>query len=214
MISESENEDSDSNNESESLLEIDATRHELNHSSESSKEQQGALSNESPWFQMHSYLPGTAHPLCLPELIDQRKRRQATQDIESGDSTTSRRRNNNPFIELPVLQLMPGIVIFPGSTIPLRLRHPDWVRYLQRQIDKVSLWNTSLLSSTSSSAFDYNRDVVAIGLLPAKFDLDSDTDIDNMIGRIGTLAVITHLSKEEEQDTTEHREIVSMALGM
>lgn len=214
MISESENEDSDSINESESLLEIDATRHELYDSSESFKEQQGALSNESPRFQMHSYLPGTAHPLCLPELIDQRKRRQATQDIESGDSTTSRRRNNNPFIELPVLQLMPGIVIFPGSTIPLRLRHPDWVRYLQRQIDKVSLWNTSLLSSTSSSAFDYNRDVVAIGLLPAKFDLDSDTDIDNMIGRIGTLAVITHLSKEEEQDTTEHREIVSMALGM
>ena len=69
MISESENEDSDSNNESESLLEIDATRHELYDSSESFKEQQGALSNESPRFQMHSYLPGTAHPLCLPELI-------------------------------------------------------------------------------------------------------------------------------------------------
>ena len=215
MISESENADSDSNSESESLLEIDATRHELYDSSESSnKGQQGALRNESPRFQMHSYLPGTAHPLCLPELIDQRKRRQATQDIESENSTTSRRRNNNPFLELPVLQLMPGIVIFPGSTIPLRLRHPDWVRYLQRQIDKVSLWNTSLVSSTSSSAFDYDRDVVAIGLLPAKFDLDSDTDIDNMIGRIGTLAVITHVSKEEDQDTTEHREIVSMALGM
>jgi hypothetical protein len=175
------------------------------------------------FLNMHSYLPGIPHPLCPPELIE-RKRKQAAIQVIEGDTSSFSNYPNNQIIELPVLQLAPGIIIFPGSTVPLRLRNPDWVRYLQRQIDRVTMWNSSSVLSASSKTcgtaniFDYNRDVVAIGVLPAKFESFSEEDhaSNTMIGRIGTLALITHLSREEEErrHTEQQQQIVAMALGM
>jgi hypothetical protein len=175
------------------------------------------------FLNMHSYLPGIPHPLCPPELIE-RKRKQAAIQVIEGDASSFSNYPNNQIIELPVLQLAPGIIIFPGSTVPLRLRNPDWVRYLQRQIDRVTLWNANSVAGVSSNTcrtanvFDYNRDVVAIGVLPAKFESFSEEDhaTNTMIGRIGTLALITHLSRDEEErrHTEQQQQIVAMALGM
>lgn len=37
-------------------------------------------------------------------------------------------------VELPILELN-GVVLFPGSTLPIRLRNRDWIEYLGRKID-------------------------------------------------------------------------------
>lgn len=184
---------------------------------------------EGRCLNLHSYLPGIPHPLCHPELIERKRKQAAIRVIEEDNSGVISNHARNQIIELPVLQLAPGIIIYPGSTVPLRLRNPDWVRYLQRQIDRVTLWNENSVAAASSSTFsrstkffDYNRDVVAIGVLPAKFESRSDNDViassTSMVGRIGTLALITHLSKEEEdaerRRTDQQRQIVAMALGM
>jgi cereblon len=47
------------------------------------------------------------------------------------DSTTKR---ESPFVELAILELN-GVVLFPGSTIPVKLRDRSLIQYLGRQID-------------------------------------------------------------------------------
>ena len=42
---------------------------------------------------------------------------------------------NSTIIELPILEL-DDVILFPGCTVPLRLRHPGWVEYLGRRIDE------------------------------------------------------------------------------
>ena len=37
------------------------------------------------------------------------------------------------FLDLPILELY-GVVLFPGSTIPVKLRDRSWIEYLGRQI--------------------------------------------------------------------------------
>ncbi|KAL3932972.1 MAG: hypothetical protein SGBAC_010602 [Bacillariaceae sp.] len=37
------------------------------------------------------------------------------------------------FVDLPILELY-GVVLFPGSTIPVKLRERSWIDYLGRQI--------------------------------------------------------------------------------
>ena len=64
----------------------------------------------------HTYLPGTSHPLW-------------SESMKNAD------RKNKISELLPILEL-PGVVIFPGMTIPIRLRHPRWIEYLGKQIDK------------------------------------------------------------------------------
>jgi hypothetical protein len=162
------------------------------------------------WMNMHSYLPGIPHRLCHPELIEWMRGKKATmQVVEEDIAGNFSNQPRNQIIELHVLQLAPGRIIYPGSTIPLRLHNPDWVRYLQRQINQVILWNDNSIAavsignfSRSTKFFDYNRDDVAISVLPAKFEIRFDDDISTnpirMVGRIGILASITHLSKEEE----------------
>ena len=216
------------------------------------EQQEEEFSQQQPLhqFHLHSYLPGISHSLCPPELVEQRKRQQALYtDLETttaGPTLSSSTQDiyHNNRIELPVLQLSPGIVIFPGSTLPLRLRNPDWVRYLQRQIDRVTQWNppqpssaaTSLRTSSATTettsntgndisykyAFDYSRDVVAIGILPIKEDYflndnnegneEEDAEInvtdreESRIGRIGTLALLTYLSREEDGERNQRED--------
>lgn len=61
----------------------------------------------------HSYLPGTSHPL-LPE-----------SKIQSGPIIRT--------TEIPILEL-PGVVVFPGSTLPIRLHHRQWIEYVGKRI--------------------------------------------------------------------------------
>lgn len=64
----------------------------------------------------HAYLV-TAHPLI-----------SAYKPQKISNKTSSRR-----FVNLAVLELY-GVVLFPGSTIPVKLRERSWIEYLGRQI--------------------------------------------------------------------------------
>lgn len=75
----------------------------------------------------HSYLRGTANPLFPALLVEQRRRRQEGRSASISSSSN--------LLELPVLELE-GVVLFPGSTLPLRLKDASWIDYLGQKIDE------------------------------------------------------------------------------
>ena len=92
-----------------------------------------------PAARQHTYLPGTTNPL-FPEQWLQPNLGLATTTMHSTVHQHSMRHatllgnnNNNNALILPILQLH-EIVLFPNSTLPLRLTRNSWVRYLSRQI--------------------------------------------------------------------------------
>lgn len=78
----------------------------------------------TPRARDHSYLPGTSHPLMPESLLSSRKRRRSMA-----------KPSNNGLIEVPLL-VLPGVVLFPGTTLPIRLRHSRWREYLGRKIEE------------------------------------------------------------------------------
>jgi Lon protease-like protein len=69
----------------------------------------------------HSYLVGASHPLVAEGSL--RKHPQQETDSKS------------PFIDLAILELH-GVVLFPGSTIPIKIRDRALIRHLGGQIDR------------------------------------------------------------------------------
>lgn len=63
------------------------------------------------------------------------------------------------FVELAILELR-NVVLFPGSTIPIRLQNPAWIDYLGRKIDASRMLRG--ISSLESSAPD---EEVRLGIL-------------------------------------------------
>ena len=101
---------------------------------------------------LHSYLPGISHSLFTSrqsESLVHRICRSATTNI-------------------PILQLQ-GVVIFPYSTLPLRLSHKPWIQYV------------SDLMETGTD--------IQIGIITTNVSaVDSD---DPILGRIGTMVTVT-----------------------
>lgn len=99
----------------------------------------------------HSYLPGTSHPFLPRESLNPAtsKKRQRPPSHESG------------FISIPVLAL-PGVVLFPGATLPLRLRESNWIEYLGNKIDE--------------SRRKGSPDEIAIGIIPMTTTTNSNAD--------------------------------------
>mmetsp|Transcript_19093 Transcript_19093/g.27604 ORF Transcript_19093/g.27604 Transcript_19093/m.27604 type:complete len:783 (+) Transcript_19093:131-2479(+) len=91
-------------------------RLQMQHSSSSASEEEE--NEELPQARQHAYLPGISHPLWI-----------------SSSTTTTTTTPTQSYLELPILQLR-SIILFPGSTLPLRLRHPDWISYLGTQIQR------------------------------------------------------------------------------
>lgn len=111
-----------------------------------------------PEPRQHAYLPGASHPLYPEEWIG---RSGVSRHGQHGSPAAGARaaRNcsritsismesnmydptpptipapNSTIIELPILEL-DDVILFPGCTVPLRLRHPGWVEYLGRRIDE------------------------------------------------------------------------------
>jgi Lon protease-like protein len=69
----------------------------------------------------HSYLVGASHPLVAEGSL----RKHPRQKIDS----------KSPFIDLAILELH-GVVLFPESTIPIKIRDRALIRHLGRQIDR------------------------------------------------------------------------------
>jgi hypothetical protein len=78
----------------------------------------------------HTYLPGVSHPLMPESLLSSsnKKRRIARSSLVLQSD------NDDGLVELPLLVLPPGVVIFPGSTLPIRLRHTRWIQYLGNKV--------------------------------------------------------------------------------
>ena len=137
-----------------------------------------------PEPRQHAYLPGASHPLYPEEWIGRSgvsRRGQhgspaaaATQASVPGyERTASTESNtydptpptipapNSTIIELPILEL-DDVILFPGCTVPLRLRHPGWVEYLGRRIDEAR-FGFGAGGDTSSSNPDQQQ--VRIGVM-------------------------------------------------
>jgi len=101
--------------------------------------------------EQHSYLPGPSHPLLNSQRISSRSSQdqsissspRVSQRIDSTESLSSARQ----FEELPILEL-PGVVLFPGSSIPIRLSNRAWIQHLGRRIDESRRLGSSDFGST------------------------------------------------------------------
>jgi hypothetical protein len=69
----------------------------------------------------HSYLVGASHPLVAEGSLRKHPRQETDR--------------NSPFIDLAILELH-GVVLFPGSTIPIKIRDRALIRHLGGQIDR------------------------------------------------------------------------------
>ena len=120
-----------------------------------SSKRDGCEDPQLPRASEHSYLPGTSHPLH-------------TSLSENGNSATTglrqSLRSNPVLMELPILEL-PGVVLFPGSTFPLRCHEAAWKDYLGRQI-------------ASSRNIPGETPPVRIGILTAKPTRAEQTPMD------------------------------------
>ena len=88
----------------------------------------------------HSYLEGASHPLTTNATGDDtttisssptRKRHLLIHDDNINDDDSA---SSSPYMDLAILELN-GVVLFPGSTIPVKLRDRALIRYIGRQID-------------------------------------------------------------------------------
>ena len=118
-----------------------------------------------PEARKHTYLPGASHPLYPEEWIGggggggggagtgspQLSSSHRAQLNGSGIPKLSLSKENDEcydpipptvpetrITELPILEL-DDVILFPGCTVPLRLRHPGWVEYLGTRIDEARL---------------------------------------------------------------------------
>ena len=87
----------------------------------------------------HSYLPGTRHPLYSLEVLRNScpHDRNCTMNLQEPPHNDSDYLTTKlePFaIELPILQL-DGVVLFPNSSLPLRITNASFCQYLRREID-------------------------------------------------------------------------------
>lgn len=82
-----------------------------------------------PCARDHSYLPGASHPLFPgdPRSIGSLSYHSSTEGFKGQSGTGN-------LIEMAVLDL-PGIVLFPGATLPIRLHDRGWINYLGPEID-------------------------------------------------------------------------------
>lgn len=122
--------------------------------SESDESSNGPL----PLPRDHSYLVA-AHPLVIND-------NQSTRKVPLD--------NNDPFFDLAVLELF-GVVLFPGSTIPVKLRDRSLIEYLGKQIE-VCRECPHLQSEVRLGILTYNH---------SDFDQRRMSREDSLVGRIG-----------------------------
>jgi hypothetical protein len=85
-----------------------------------------------PQARDHAYLPGASHPLMPESILESRKRRRSTLTKR----TSSYDDLDFGLVQVPIL-LLPGVVVFPGTTLPLRFHDYQrrWMQYLGEKIE-------------------------------------------------------------------------------
>ena len=128
-----------------------------------------------PLAREHSYLPGICHPLS----------------VVSRDTSSSYYNYKEEEEILAILELK-DIFLFPGGTLPLRLRNRKWIEYLGRKIDA----SRGIIPTLTN---DTNKHVVRIGIMTNIEE--SSNKKDEWIGRIGTFATIMYTHEEQNINT-------------
>jgi hypothetical protein len=108
-------------------------------------------------IEQHSYLPGTQHPLYPAQFLRNAINRTsihssteptATPTHLNGSPDSSSNSNSSPTIlqpktiEIPILQM--DVVLFPNTTLPLRITNRSFCEYLRREIDHARASNCDL----------------------------------------------------------------------
>lgn len=152
---------------------------------ESNSIQQQQQQSTLPLPREHSYLAGASHPLVVR--IDGDHPRPSSINHLSSPSTA--------ITELAILELQ-GVVLFPGSTIPVKLRDPSLITYLGHQIEVCR-------------TVPHRQPKVCLGIVtyqsrPRHDDDSSRNNNDNtqqhhrLVGRIGTIATIQYTQERIE----------------
>lgn len=147
--------------------------------------------DDVPEPRQHAYLPGASHPLYPEEWIGRSGVSRHGQpgspaaaaaaqasvpgyDYEHTASTESNTYDptpptipapNSTIVELPILEL-DDVILFPGCTVPLRLRHPGWVEYLGRRIDEARFgFGAGFGAGGDTSSSNPDQQQVRIGVM-------------------------------------------------
>jgi len=173
--------------------------------------------HSSPNYSHHSYLPGASHSLFVSQDI------LLHRWVVTDHTTTT----------LPVLQL-PGVVVFPGNTLPLRLVHRQWAQYVRQLIEvgkevRIGIFThipTRVQSHRQRSSWTrrasrlhvidqrllVNDDEPPIPLNENGIRRDSSIERDPLLGRVGTIVTVTYTHGDEEV-VDEYDELIVTALG-
>lgn len=146
----------------------------------------------------HSYLAGASHPLVVRfDGGDHPPTRTNYDNLSSSISSAS----SPPMTELAILELQ-GVVLFPGSTIPVKLRDPSLITYLGHQIEVCR-------------TLPHRQPKVCLGIVtyqgrhrrrphPNSTDLDDASSQNHqhhthrLVGRIGTIATIQYIQERTD----------------
>ena len=97
-------------------------------------------STSASYLQQHSYLPGTQHPIYPPQFLKRDVINHSVEAKASSSHPTSIDDHigvgtsaSSETIQVPILQM--DVVLFPNSTLPLRITNPSFCEYLRREID-------------------------------------------------------------------------------
>lgn len=107
------------------------------HGDENNSDEQSADTDVVPQLARdHTYLPGTSHPLMSESMMNARKNRRSLSSPGGSkvDAHTADGDDCGRCIQVPIL-LVKNVVVFPGTTLPLRFHQDRWVDYLGQKID-------------------------------------------------------------------------------
>lgn len=91
----------------------------------------------------HSYLPGTTHPLFPVEFLqNSHSHDRKKSGVSQSSSDPFNRTLEQNTVELPILQL-DGVILFPNSSLPLRITNASFCQYLRQEIDRARASITS-----------------------------------------------------------------------
>ncbi len=143
-----------------------------------------SLDDEPPSYPLprdHSYLSGASHPLLVS-------------DQESSGPSIA---------ELAILEL-DGVVLFPGSTLPVKLRDPVLIAYLGHQIEVCrTLPHRQPKVCIGIVTYEYRRSLDA-----SRPQRQQQQHRHHLLNRIGTIATIQYTQERTDQvEESQHHHV-------
>jgi hypothetical protein len=170
------------------------------------REQQQQQQSTLPLPREHSYLGGASHPLVVRVDEDYTT---STSGTNNRSTITSPPSSSAPMTELAILEL-DGVVLFPGSTIPVKLRDPSLIAYLGHQIEVCR-------------TVPHRQPKVCLGIITFQhggrrrrrpLEYASGNDEHPLVGRIGTIATIQYTQERTDSFPTSSSSSMRAASGV